>query len=103
MHKLVIFTAATLDEGRDIALSLVEKHLVACASIFPLVESWYLWEGELEQSSEVKIFLKTTEEHINKVIRYIKKKHSYDVPEVIVLPIEEGNEEYLRWIQTQVV
>ena len=92
------WTAAHLDEAREISQALILKGLVACSSVFPLVESWYVWEGELEQSSEVKVLLKTIDKHYLQIEKFIKKNHSYDVPEILVFQIEKGNEPYLAWI-----
>lgn len=92
------WTAAHLDEAREISQALVLKGWVACASIFPLVESWFIWEGELEQASEVKVLLKTVENYYSKIESYIKKNHSYQVPEIIMFYIDQGYEPYLKWM-----
>jgi len=96
------WTAAHLDEAREISQALVCKGLVACVSIFPLVESWYIWEDELEQASEVKVFLKTLEKNYSKIESYIVKNHSYDVPEILSFRIEEGYEVYLKWMKKSI-
>ncbi len=92
------WTAAHLDEAREISQRLIEKGLVACASIVPLVESWYMWEGEMQTVSEVKVFLKTALENYAKIEECIRQYHSYEVPEILMFHIEKGSLTYLRWI-----
>ena len=92
------WTAAHLDEAREISQKLIQQGLVACASIIPLVESWYVWEGEMQTVSEVKVFLKTTLENYSKIEGCIRQYHSYEVPEILMFYIEKGSPAYLRWI-----
>ena len=92
------WTAAHLDEAREISQKLIEKKLVACASIIPLVESWYIWDEEMQTVSEVKVFLKTTLENYSKVEECIRHHHSYEVPEILMFEIEKGSRAYLEWI-----
>ena len=92
------WTAANLDEAREISQALVAKEYIACASIFPLVESWYVWEDEVECAQEVKVLMKTQEKHYEKIEKYIKKKHSYQICEIVSFVVDQGNDKYLRWI-----
>lgn len=102
-YVLVLFTAAHLDEAREISTAIVQQRLAACASLIPLVESWYIWEGELEQSSEVKVLLKTTEDCYELIEQFISANHSYDVPEILKIPIQDGADAYLNWVSNSVV
>ena len=99
---LVMCTVGSLDEARVICKGLVENKLVACASIFPLIESYFLWDKLLEESAEVKIFLKTKGELYLLVERFIKEHHTYQVPEILSFKIEQGNLDYLRWVSRSV-
>ncbi|MBS0585561.1 MAG: divalent-cation tolerance protein CutA [Verrucomicrobia bacterium] len=99
---LVMCTVGNIDEGRSICRGLVENKLVACASLFPLVESYFLWDGLLEETPEVKIFLKTKAALYPLVERFIKEHHSYQVPEILSFKVEAGNLEYLKWIRETV-
>ena len=95
-------TVSSVAEAREIIEVLFEKELIACASIIPSVESYYLEEEELVCEQEVKIFIKTVADLYASIEKIIKKYHSYDIPEILVFSIEDGNEEYLRWMSKQV-
>lgn len=94
--------AAHLDEAREIVDGLVRNRLVACSTIIPLVESWYIWDKELQTSSEVKVISNTVEPLFNQAKAFIEKNHSYEVPEIIMVRIASGNRAYLNWIEAQV-
>lgn len=96
------WTASHLDEAREISEGLVMSRLVACSTIIPLVESCYIWDNELQTSSEVKVISKTIEPLFDSVKTFIEKRHSYEVPEIIMVRIAKGNEAYLNWIEGQV-
>jgi periplasmic divalent cation tolerance protein len=90
-----------VEEARKIARSLVEEKLVACVNIFPRIDSIYRWQGEVEEDSECALIAKTCDDNIDETIRRIKELHSYDVPDIIVLPIIGGLEEYLRYVEDE--
>jgi periplasmic divalent cation tolerance protein len=97
--RVVLMTCATLEEARKIARAVVEKRLAACVNIVThAVESFYAWEGKLENSSEYLLMMKTTEERVEELQKEVLNLHSYDTPEFIVLPIVTGSEEYLKWL-----
>jgi periplasmic divalent cation tolerance protein len=101
--RVVLVTCATLEEARKIARSVVEMHLAACASIVThAVESFYTWEGKLENSSEYLLMIKTSEERLGELETEVTSLHSYDTPEFIVLPIVAGSEKYLKWLKESV-
>lgn len=92
------WTADNLDEAREITKDLIESGWIACASIIPLTESLYMWKDEIESTQEIKIVMKTRAEHYKRVEKHILKKHSYEVPEVLAVPIIAGSERYLDWL-----
>ncbi|HXX99819.1 MAG TPA: divalent-cation tolerance protein CutA [Candidatus Limnocylindrales bacterium] len=97
--RVVLVTCATLEEARKIARAVVEKHLAACVNIVThAVESFYTWEGKLENSSEYLLMMKTSEERLEELQKEVLGMHSYETPEFILLPIVGGAEEYLKWI-----
>jgi periplasmic divalent cation tolerance protein len=97
--RVALVTCATLEEARKIARTVVEKRLAACVSIVThAVESFYSWEGKLENSSEYLLMIKTGEGRVEDLQKEVLALHSYDTPEFIVLPIVAGSEEYLGWL-----
>jgi periplasmic divalent cation tolerance protein len=97
-YRIVLVTCASIAEARQIARNVVEKKLAACANILPSVESIYRWKGKVERAREVLMILKTSAARLPELEREVKRLHSYDVPEFIVLQIAAGSKEYLRWI-----
>jgi periplasmic divalent cation tolerance protein len=93
-----LITCASITEARRIGRSAVEKRLAACANIVPGVESIYWWKGKVERAREVLVVMKTTAARMAALEKEVKRIHSYEVPEFIVLPIVAGSREYLRWI-----
>jgi periplasmic divalent cation tolerance protein len=80
----------------------VEKKLAACANIMAGVESIYRWKGKVERAREVLVIMKTSATRLRDLEREVKRLHSYDVPEFIVLPILAGSKAYLQWIRDSV-
>lgn len=101
--RIVIITCANQAEARRIARAVVNKRLAACANIFGgAVESVYRWKGRVEKAREVMMFLKTTTRRLKELEREVKRLHSYEVPECVVVPIVTGSTEYLGWIAENV-
>jgi len=95
---VVISTAGSEKEGWKIAQQLVEAKLAACVNVIPKVTSFFYWEGKICQEQEAILLIKTIQRHLKKIIKEIKVIHSYEVPEVISLQIDTGEEKYLKWI-----
>lgn len=72
--------------------------MIACASIFPGVESIYRWEGKVEEGIEVKVILKTVLRHFDEIQSYIQRDCSYEVPEILQVDIAQSNSRYLSWV-----
>lgn len=97
--EIVIFiTTSDEQEAQAISKMLLEKRLIACANIVPKVNSMFWWQGVLKSEDESMLVLKTRADLLDKIVDEVKSAHSYDVPEVIALPIIGGNEDYLKWI-----
>ncbi|WP_031500157.1 divalent-cation tolerance protein CutA [Bryobacter aggregatus] len=99
-YRLLFSTAPNLEVAKSIARTLLEKHLVACVSLVPNVESLYHWDGKLEESSEVLLIMKTDRDKQNQALAALSGLHPYDTPEGIAVPIVHGLERYLDWIRT---
>jgi len=100
MDFIVIYcTVPNKKEGKEIAKKLIEKKLVACVNIIDKIESIFSWDGELCEETEAMMIIKTKKELFDKVNAMIQALHSYNVPEVIALPMVEADEQYLKWIE----
>jgi periplasmic divalent cation tolerance protein len=99
---VALVTAPDLAAGRKIAKAALEQRLAACANILPQVESHYWWEGKLEQSAEVLIIFKTTNAMREALELCVLGNHTYKTPEFIVLRIEDGSDDYMKWLRGSV-
>jgi len=95
---LIYSTIDNLANAKKLAREMVSLQIVACVNIIPKIESTYRWEGKIENDEEVVIIAKTTDKNVKKTIKRIKSLHSYDLPDIIVLPIIGGLKEYLDYI-----
>jgi len=98
MHIVILVIAKDEAQAQKIAEKLVEKKLVACANIVPGIQSIFRWQGKVDRAQEVLLILKSRRRHFPSIVQTVKALHSYDVPEVIALPIIEGNKDYLQWL-----
>jgi periplasmic divalent cation tolerance protein len=98
MVAVVYTTIDKVKDGRRIANTLVREKLVACVNIIPVVESIYRWKDKIENANEVLLIAKTTDKNVKKTIQRIKALHSYEVPDIIVLPVVGGLKDYLDYI-----
>ncbi len=98
---VVLVTASSVDEARQIARGLLESRLAACVNVVP-VESLFRWEGAIQHEAEALMIIKTRAGAFDRLVQAIKAAHSYDVPEIIALPIAAGSAEYLKWIDDEV-
>jgi periplasmic divalent cation tolerance protein len=98
-YRVVLVTCGSIAEARRIGRTVVEKRLAACANLVPGVESIYTWKGKVECAPEVLLLIKTTAKRLRELEREVKRAHSYEVPEFIVLPIIAGSQNYLAWFQ----
>lgn len=100
---MVYVTVSSAAEGERIARALVEDRLAACVNRIAGVRSTYRWQGQLEQSDEELLLVKTSQERFAALARRVQELHSYEVPEVIAVPITAGNDSYLQWLHDQIV
>ncbi len=97
-HCAVITTTDTAESAEELARGIVKARLGACVQIVGPIRSLYPWEGDVQNDQEWQCWIKTSIDRLDALTEYIKKNHSYDVPEVVALPIVGGSEDYLRWI-----
>ncbi len=100
--RLVLTTAESLPQARTIADALIEHKLAACVNIVPHVQSIYVWKGKAEEAEEWFLWIKTTSEAFARVRDLIRELHSYELPECLCLAVEDGSQDYLRWIDESV-
>jgi periplasmic divalent cation tolerance protein len=97
-NRLVLTTTASREEAQKIARGLVERRLAACVNILPKVQSIYRWQEKIEETEEWLLVIKTKQHVFERLRDAIVELHSYDVPEIICLVIEDGSRAYLQWI-----
>jgi periplasmic divalent cation tolerance protein len=101
--RVVLVSCGKISEARRIARAAVENKLAACVNIvITPIESVYRWKGEVETAREYLLVMKTVRERLPELQRLVKRLHSYDVPEFVVLPIVDGSREYLDWLMESV-
>jgi periplasmic divalent cation tolerance protein len=94
---IVVLSTTPRGSGEVIARALVTEHLAACVNLME-VRSMFRWEGELNREDEDLLIIKSHSENIQKIVDRIRQLHSYELPEIIVLPLMGGYEPYLQWI-----
>ena len=95
--KIVLVTAPDLKTARRLARVALEARLVACANLVPKIESYYRWQGKVEQSTEVLMVLKTSQARLRALEKLLLARHPYNTPEFVVLNAAGGTERYLEW------
>ena len=102
-YILVFITASSEKEGEKIANALVKERLAACVNLIGGMKSTFRWKGQISSEQEVLLIAKTKDKLFEKLKRRVIDLHSYEVPEVIALPILAGFEKYLNWIEKETV
>ena len=102
MTRVCLMTCPNPETAQHLARQLLEKRLVACVNLVPQITSMYWWEGKIQDDCEVLLIAKTLAERIEELKRVIPELHPYDVPELLVLPVEDGLPAYLSWVKTEV-
>lgn len=98
MHIVIFVTASNNKEARKIAKALIGNKLAACVNILDKIKSFFWWQGKINKADEALLIIKSRKEKLPKIIKTVKSIHSYDVPEIIALPIIDGERNYLRWL-----
>ncbi len=95
---VVLSTCGSPEEGEKIARALVERRLAVCVNVLPGARSIYWWKGAVEEAAECLLVIKTTRECFERLRAEFPALHSYDLPELVALPVVDGLEAYLSWI-----
>ncbi len=96
---LVLTTAGSPSEARRLARLLLKHKLAGCINLIPHIHSLYWWRGKVAHGKEILLFIKTSAFRLNQLARFLKLHHSYEVPELIAIPISWGDEVYLEWLK----
>lgn len=98
---MVFMTCDKKKEASAIARELLRERMAACVSIYPRGNSLYWWKGSIEKACEYLLVAKTRASSLPGLIKAVKAIHSYEVPEIVALPIVAGNRDYLRWVDRE--
>ena len=95
---VILVTAGSEEEAHRIASLLIDKKKAACVNIIPGAYSLFRWKGKIDSARESLVLIKTRASLLSGIISLVKEIHSYEVPEIVALPIIGGSEEYLNWL-----
>jgi|WetSurMetagenome_2_1015567.scaffolds.fasta_scaffold246479_2 periplasmic divalent cation tolerance protein len=102
MYSMIYVTTSSILESKKIARKLIEEKIAACVNIVPTIDSIYLWKGEIEEDSESIMFIKTRNEFVETLIKRIEEIHSYEIPCILEFKVDNGSENYFRWIDSEI-
>ena len=101
--KIIVFSTCDSEESAGtLARALVERRVAACVNILPAIRSFYWWHDKIQDDDEWMLLIKSTRGKFEELRKAIEELHSYDVPEVVALPIVDGAEPYLEWLEKSV-
>jgi len=98
---IIYITTGSIHEAKKIGRALVEEKLVACSNIISPIHSIYRWGGKVCDDKEALMALKTRKKLFKQIVKRVEKLHSYEVPEIIAIPIIEGSNKYLSWLDEE--
>jgi periplasmic divalent cation tolerance protein len=99
-YIIVLITTGNKQEAEKIAQHLLDAKLIACANIIGPVSSIFRWSGKVEKAEEYLMLMKSRRNLFEELSKTVKALHSYEVPEILVLPVVEGLEAYLKWLES---
>ena len=99
-YIIIIVTTASREEAETIVQRLLEARLIACANIIGPVSSHFHWSGKIEKAEEYLIIMKSRQDLFEKLSEAVKALHSYEVPEILALPVVEGSKAYMDWLDS---
>jgi len=102
MHIIILITTKDKKEAEKISKLLIKNRLAACVNIVNGVKSLFWWQGKVDQAKEALLIVKSRKEKFAKIAKLVKANHSYDLPEIIAIPIVSGFKPYLNWINDSI-
>ncbi|MCU0652518.1 MAG: divalent-cation tolerance protein CutA [Candidatus Omnitrophica bacterium] len=102
MYSVILVTASSKVEAEKIAKALLKNKCAACVNIITGIKSLFRWQGKIDAAKEILLVIKSKKSKLPKIIKLVKSMHSYEVPEIIALPVIGGEKKYLRWINDSV-
>ena len=96
---VVYITAPNQEEAQSLAQALVKEKLAACVNIIPGIQSVYQWDNAIQTDQELLLICKSRTERFEALSKRVQALHSYDVPEIISIPLQNGSEPYLNWVR----
>ncbi len=101
-YCIILTTCPNNEEAKTLSLKILEGKLAACVQLFAIT-SYYHWKGKTHQEPEIRLLIKTKESLYKKLEEFILQNHSYEVPEIVQIPITKGSEEYLAWMDENTI
>ena len=98
---VVLSTCGSEQEAQKLARLLVDQRLAACVNVVPGIRSYYRWEGQIETADEYLLVIKSSRGHFDRLRTRLEQLHSYEVPEVVALPVIDGSKNYLDWLENE--
>lgn len=99
--QLILCNCPGRDAARELAQGIVKARLAACVNIIANIGAIYWWDGEIKDTAECQLQIKTSNQSLEDIIRYIKQNHPNDVPEIIAMQVENGNQDYFDWVKQE--
>jgi len=100
VNIIVLITTKDIKEAKKISETLVKEHVAACVNIVSGVRSIFWWQGKVDSAKEALLIVKSKKSFFKKIVKSVKRLHSYQTPEIIALPIIDGEKEYLKWLES---
>jgi len=99
---VVLTTVSSVEDARTLVKALVQERVIACGTVLPAATSIYRWQNDLKEEGEAVVLLKTDASRWRDLAAAVRAHHPYEVPELLALPVAQGLESYLRWIEGEV-
>lgn len=99
---MIYITTSGLSESKKIARVLLDEKLAACINIIPVVDSIYLWKGNIEEDNESVMIVKTRSELVETLINRVEEIHTYEIPCILEIKVNNGSKNYLDWMESEI-